>query len=185
MNDYEQFKNNWKEQPIQGPSMADFIALKSGIKGVAKKQKMTNAILLATAGVLVIFFFYIGAMHVGDVALAIGGMIAALVIRVLVEFFSISYLKNMTTTSSIQHFKERLAHYYRNRVGVNLILTPILLAGYSYAFWTLLPDFKVSLSEGFYSYVVYSSIVLLVFFVGFIGYQVHKELQVLQELKRE
>ena len=51
--------------------------LKSGIKSVARKQKMTNVILLTTVGVLVIFFFYIGAINFSDVAFAIGAMIAA------------------------------------------------------------------------------------------------------------
>lgn len=185
MNEFEQLMDKWKEQPIQGPSASDFSKLKSGIKSVARKQKMTNVILLITVGVLVIFFFYIGAINFSDVAFAIGAMIAALVIRVLLEFFSINYLKNMTATSSIQHFKEKLQKYYVNRVWVHLVLTPILLVVYSYAFWTLLPDFKVSLSEGFYKYIVYSSLALLIFFIFFIGNEVRKELNVLKELKRE
>lgn len=165
--------------------MPDFPDLKSRIKNVAGKQKITNVVLLTTVGVLVVFFFYIGAIHVSDVAFAIGAMIGALVVRVLVEFFSISYLKNMATTASIQHFKEKLQKYYGNRIWVHLVLTPVLLGVYSYAFWTLLPDFKVSLSEGFYNYAVYSSIVLLIIFVFFIGNEVRKELNTLRELKRD
>ena len=185
MNEYEQLKNNWREQPVQSPSESDFSALKSGIKNVAKKQRITNVVLLTTIGVLVAFFFYIGAIEGNDVALAIGTMIAVLVIRVLVEFFSINSLRNITTTASIQSFKKSLQKYYRNRIWIHLVLTPILLAVYSYAFWTLLPDFKVSLSEGFYTYIVYSSIVLLIAFTFFIGNEVRKELNVLKELKRD
>lgn len=185
MNEFEQLKNSWKEQSIQGPSERDFSNLKSGVKKMAGKQKITNVILLATVGVLVVFFFYVGAINFNHVALAVGAMIAALVIRVLVEFFSITHLKGMTTTTSIQNFKERLRKYYQNRIWVHLVLTPILLAIYSYAFWTLLPDFKLSLSDGFYSYVVYSSMILLIVFVFFIGNEVRKELQLLKELKRD
>ncbi len=185
MNEFEELKNDWTEQPIQGPSPSDFLELKSGIKNVAKKQKITNIVLLATVGVLIVFFFYVGAIEYNDVALAIGAMIAALVIRVLVESLSIAHLKNLVTAISIQNFKERLKKYYQNRIWVHLVLTPILLAVYSFAFWTLLPDFKVSLSEGFYNYIVYSSIALLIIFGFFIGNEVRKELSVLSELKRD
>ena len=183
MSDFEQLKNNWKEQPIQKPSQADFNLLKNSIQKVARKQRMTNVILLATVGVLIIFFFYVGAMEYRNVALALGAMIAALVIRVLVEFFSQAQLKNISMTASIQNFKRKLETYYKNRIWVHAALTPILLGIYSYAFWTLLPDFKASLSKGFYNYIVWSSVVLLVFFSFFIYVQVRKELKEIKELK--
>ena len=185
MNEFEQIKNSWKDQPIKGPSASDFSTLKSGIRKVANKQKITNIVLLGTVAVLVLFFWKIGAMDFSNVAIAIGAMIAALIIRVLVEFFSITHLKNLTATTDIQKFKQKLQNYYRNRVWVHLGLTPALLAVYAYAFWTLLPDFKASLSEGFYIYIVYSSMALLLFFIFFIGKEVRKELRVLQELKRD
>ena len=121
MNEFEQLKNSWKEQSIQGPSEDDFSNLKSGIKKVAGKQKITNVILLATVSVIVAFFFYVGAIDFSHVALATGTMIGALVIRVLVEFFSIAYLKGMATTTSIQNFKERLRKYYQNRIWVHFL----------------------------------------------------------------
>jgi uncharacterized MnhB-related membrane protein len=183
MSDFEQLKNNWKEQPIQKPSEASFDQLKNGIKNVAKKQRMTNVILLGTVGVLIVFFFYIGAIEYKDVALALGAMIAALVIRVLVEFFSQTYLKNLSAATSIQNFKGKLENYYKGRIWVHAALTPILLATYAYAFWTLLPDFKASLSSGFYNYIVWSSLVLLIFFSFFIFFQIRKEMKVLKELK--
>ena len=171
------------EQPIQKPSEASFDQLKNGIKNVAKKQRMTNIVLLGTIAVLIVFFFYIGAIEYEGVALALGAMIAALVIRVLVEFFSQTHLKNLSTTADIQSFKGKLKNYYKGRIWVHAALTPVLLATYSYAFWTLLPDFKVSLSEGFYTYIVWSSVVLLVFFSFFIYVQIKKELKELKELK--
>ena len=183
MSDFVQLKNNWKEQDIQGPSASDFSELKSRIKNVVRKQKTANVILLATIGVLTVFFFYIGAMEYKDVALALGAMIAALVVRALVEFFSQIHLKNLSTTDSIKNFKGKLKNYYKRRILVHAVLTPLLLAIYCYAFWTLLPDFKASLSTGFYNYIVVSSLVLLVFFSFFILFQIRKELEVLKELK--
>jgi len=183
MSDFEQLKNNWKEQPIQKPSEANFDQLNNGIKNVAKKQRITNVILLGTVAILIVFFFYIGAMEYKDVAFALGTMIAVLVIRVLVEFFSQTYLKNLSAATSIQNFKGKLENFYKGRIWVHGALTPILLVVYCYAFWTLLPDFKASLSSGFYNYIVWSSLVLLVFFSFFIFFQIRKEMKVLKELK--
>lgn len=183
MNEFEQIKSNWKEQPIKGPSEASFDQLKNGIKNVAKKQRMTNIVLLGTVAVLMVFFFNIGAMDHKHVAFAVGAMIAALVIRVLVEFFSQTYLKHLSAATSIQNFKSKLENYYKGRIWVHAALTPVLLAVYSYAFWTLLPDFKASLSKGFYTYIVWSSVVLLIFFSFFIYIQIKKEIKVLKELK--
>lgn len=185
MSDFEQLKKNWKEQPSQEPSETGFDQLKNEIENVAKKQKMTNVILLGTVAILILFFFYIGAMEYKGVALALGAMIGALVVRVLVEFLSQTHLKNLSTMASIQSFKGRLEKYYKGRILVHTVLTPILLIVYCYAFWTLLPDFKASLSKGFYNYIVWSSLVLLIFFSFFIYFQIRKEMKVLKELKDE
>lgn len=183
MSDFEQLKKNWKKQPNQEPTEAGFDQLKNEIKNVAKKQRMTNVILLVTVAVLLGFFFYIGAMEYRDVALALGTMMAVLVIRVGVEFSSQVQLKNLSATSAIKNFKEKLEGYYKSRIWVHMVLTPILLIIYSYSFWTLLPDFKASLSSGFYNYIVWSSIVLLIFFSFFIFFQTRKEMKQLKKLK--
>lgn len=183
MNEFEQLKNGWKEQPIRKPSKANFEQLKNGITNVAKKQRLTNVILLGTVAGLILFFFYIGAMEHKDVSLALGAMIVALASRVLVEFFSQSYLRNLTLTADIEKFKVKLRKYYNKRLLVHTIITPLVLLIYSYAFWTLLPDFKVSLSKGFYNYILWSSLVLLIFFCFFIFYHVRKEIRVLKDLK--
>lgn len=185
MSDFEQLKHSWKEQALEGPSEKDFMELKIGTKNMARKQRITNVVLLTTVAVLVFFFFSIGAMDFDHVALAIGSMIAVLVIRVVVEFLSINHLNGLSTIANVGSFNKKLRTYYKNRVWVHLALTPVLLAIYSYAFWTLLPDFKMNLSKGFYTYIVYSSVVLLLFFIFFIGNEVRKELQVLRELKKD
>lgn len=183
MNDFNELRKNWMEQPIQKPSEEGFAQLKKRIGSVGKKQRIGNIVLLSTIGVLVLFFFYVGAIKHKEVAMALGAMIAALAFRVLVEFFSLKNLNNLSTTQEIQRFKKRLASYHKIRIWVHLVLTPILLAIYCFAFWTLLPAFKASLSEGFYEYIVVSSVILLLVFSVFIGFQVRKELHTLKELR--
>ena len=183
MNDFEKIKSNWKEQSVQEPTEANFSKLKSGIKNIAKKQRIGNLVLLSTIGVLVFFFFYIKAIEYKHVAIAIGTMIAALFSRVLVEIFSNSHLRNLSIAVDTQNFKAKLEKYYKSRMLIHGFLTPVLLAIYSYAFWTLLPDFKMSLSKGFYNYIIWSSLGLLVFFCFFLFFQIRKEIKALKELK--
>lgn len=185
MNEFDMLKQNWKEQPVQKPTAENFAELKEVITGITKKQKGMNAILLSTIVLLFIFFIYVGAINFSHVALAIGVMILALLIRIGVEVYSIKRITKASTADNIEYFKKRLKNYYKERIVIHTILTPILIATYSYAFSTLFPDFKATLSKGFYNYIVYSSVVLLFLLILLIFFQVRKELRVLKELNKE
>ena len=183
MTDFEQLKKQWKEQLQQQPSNLDFIELKKAITGVKRKQGITNLVLLATVAVLIAFFVYIGAYTKSDVAWALGVMIAVLLLRVLIEVLSINKLRKMEVTEDAETFKTNLQHYYKKRLQVHYVLTPLILGAYSFSFWTLLPDFKASLSNGFYTYIVSSALVLLVLFILLIGKEIRKELAALKALQ--
>ena len=185
MEEFEKIKQHWKEQTITAPSQQDFKNLKQRISQVATKQKISNIVLLATAGVLVYFFYHIGAMAVTKVALALAAMIGVLLLRVGVELFSINTLKKISATLDFSSFNSKLQDYYKKRIGVHLIVTPIAVLIYCFSFWTLLPSFKASLSEGFYQYIIVSSIVVLVVLGTLIFTQAFKELQILKSLKSE
>jgi len=183
MDEFEKIKQTWKEQPSMEPSEQDFNTLKNRIGQVGRNQRITNIVLLATAGVLLYFFYYIGAIAYKNVALALGVMIGVLLLRVVVELFSIHTLKKISASLDFTSFNGKLQDYYKKRIGVHLVLTPIALLVYCYSFWTLLPGFKASLSKGFYEYIVISSLVLLVVLGGLIFTQVRKEIRILKELK--
>ena len=185
MEEYEQIKQHWKAQTIAAPSAEDFNNLKHRISQVAAKQKFTNIVLLVTAVVLVYFFYHIGAMAVTKVALALAAMIGVLLLRVGVELFSINALKKISAALDFSSFNSKLQAYYKKRIGVHFILTPIALLIYCYSFWTLLPSFKANLSEGFYQYIIGSSLVVLVVLGLLIFTQAYKELQILKGLKSE
>ena len=185
MNEFEKLKENWKEQPDQKPSAENFAELKGVITKITKKQKGMNAILFTTIVALVIFFIYVGAINSNHATLAIGVMILALVVRIGVEVFSIKRIKKASSVANIEVFKQKLKQYYKERIAIHTILTPILIAIYSYAFWTLFPDFKATLSKGFYNYIVYSSVILLCLLLLLIFFQVRKELSTLKEIDDE
>ncbi len=183
MEEYEKMKQIWKQQPIAQPSEKDFKQLKNRISQVARSQKIANMVLLLTVGVLLYFFYYINAIAYEHVAWALGAMIGVLLFRVVAELFSIHRLKKISATMDVSSFNTQLQDYYRKRLGVHLVLTPIALLIYCYSFWTLLPSFKISLSKGFYTYIVISSIGVLVVLGVLIFTQIRKELRILNELK--
>lgn len=185
MEEFEKIKQHWQEQTITAPSAEDFKNLKQRISQVAAKQKISNIVLLLTAGILVYFFYHIGALAVTKVALALAVMIGVLLLRVAVELFSIKTLKKISTALDFSSFNGKLQDYYKNRIGVHVILTPIAILIYCFSFWTLLPSFKANLSEGFYHYIIVSSIVVLVVLGILIFTQVYKELQILKGLKKD
>ncbi len=185
MEEYEKIKQVWQEQSITQPSEQDFRNLKDRIALVAAKQKIGNIVLLVTAGILVYFFYHIGAIAMTKVALALAAMIGVLLLRVAVELFSIHTLKKISAALDFTSFNSKLAAYYKKRIGVHFILTPIALLIYCYSFWTLLPSFKMSLSEGFYQYISVSSLVILVVLGILIFTQAYKELRILKGLKSD
>ncbi|WP_422858271.1 hypothetical protein ACOKFD_12750 [Flagellimonas sp. S174] len=183
MNKFEELQKSWMAQPIQKPSETDFAKLKQKISRVERKQWIANIVFLTTIVVLVYFFYYVKAIQYQSVAIALIVMIGVLVIRAVLESFSLSNLRTLSATLEIEKFKVKLKKYHKQRIIVHVVLTPILLTLYSLAFWTMLPDFKASLSKGFYTYILISSIVLLFFFSFFIFFQVRKELRTLKTLR--
>lgn len=181
---FEDLKEQWADQPK--PQVPDDGVKKiiEKITSIRKKQRITNVVLSITALVLIGFFFYISAYKFQTVTLGLLLMIGGLILRIGIEYSSIRNLKRMNVSTDAQSFKERMIQYYRGRTKVHFIVTPLIVIAYCIGFVSLLPSFKATLSSGFYSYIVISSVVLLVVLGVFIVKQVQKELMMLNELKR-
>lgn len=110
-------------------------------------------------------------------------MIGSLLIRILLEVLSIRNLNKMNMLLQQTDFKDDLIAYYSHRKFVHFLCTPIIIGSYVSGFLILLPLFKANLSDGFYSYIVISSIVLLIFFSVFIAKQIRNEIKELKRLK--
>jgi preprotein translocase subunit Sec61beta len=183
MNSFEEIKSEWgKQDEIIVPENS-FEALLSKIKNIKKKQKITNVVLAITVFVLIAFFFYISGYKNNQVVLGLSLMIGGLVTRIVIEFLSIRYLKKLNTSKNNAVFKQGLIKYYSQRRIVHLVLTPIIVVLYAIGFIILLPLFKANLTSGFYTYIVVSSIVVLLVLGLFIGKQIKKELKELRVLK--
>lgn len=181
---FEDLKEQWADQPK--PEVPNDGAKKiiEKIISIRRKQRIMNVVLSITAIVLIGFFFYISAYKFQTVTIGLLLMIGGLILRIGIEYSSIRGLKRMNASTDTQNFKQQMIRYYKGRTKVHFIVTPLIIIAYCIGFVLLLPSFKATLSSGFYSYIVISSVVLLLVLGFFIVKQIQKELMILNELKR-
>lgn len=183
MKTFEDLKSQWEEQPQpEIPNDGSKIVMQK-IDDIQNKQRITNAVLLTTTLVLIGFFFYINAYSSLVVTLGLLLMIGSLIVRIMIELFSIKDLKRMDFTKDAVAFKTDMISYYKKRITTHYVATPIILAIYATGFILLLPSFKQNLSPGFYTYIMFSAIVILIVMVFFIWKQIQKELNSLKQIK--
>ncbi|MGB5554449.1 MAG: hypothetical protein WBM83_07310, partial [Flavobacteriaceae bacterium] len=135
--------------------------------------------------VLIAFFFYVSAYNFQTVTLGLLLMIGALALRIGIEIMSLKTINKFDFTKDTANFKKQMLAYYNRRRKVHFIITPIIIFAYCVGFVLLLPSFKASLSVGFYTYIIVSSLVLLIVLGAFIAKKIMKELSVLKELNSE
>jgi hypothetical protein len=183
MNPFDKVKEHWTNQEELKPTETDFKEVLHQIKTVKKKQQITNAILAITIGILVYFFFYVAAYNSNRAILGLSLMIGTLLIRVILELWSIKSLDKMNTLLQMRSFQEAMIGYYKKRIRTHYVYTPLLILGYIMGFISLLPLFEANLSSGFYTYIKYSGIVVLLALSGLIIKQVALELATLRQLQ--
>ena len=185
MNNFEELQSNWKNQPEIQATEAGFQSLLDSLRIMKNKQRITYLVLGSTIIILIGFFFYIAGYSNQQVVLGITFMIGSLLIRILLEVLSIRNLNKMNMVSQQTDFRNDLLAYYKNRKLVHFLWTPIIIACYVIGFIILLPLFKATLSAGFYTYIIISSIVLLIFFSVFIAKQIRNEIRELKRLQED
>lgn len=185
MNNFEELQSNWKNQPEIQATENGFQTLLNALRTIKNKQRITNVVLGSTVIILIGFFFYISGYSDQQVILGISFMIGSLLVRILLEVLSIRNLNKMNTLSQQTDFRKDLIVYYTNRKFVHFLWTPIIIGCYIAGFLILLPLFKATLSAGFYTYIIVSSIVLLIFFSVFIAKQIRNEMKELKRLHED
>lgn len=183
MTTFEDLQSQWKKQSnIQTPSNGGE-QIRDKVRLIRKKQGIANTVLAITVTILIFFFFYVSAYKHQTPMIGLSLMIGSIAIRIGLEILSIKNLKNSNVTEAIEIFKKQMVDYYKKRVKIHFIITPIIIITYCIGFIMLLPSFKESLSPGFYSYIKVSSIIILIVLGVFIAKQIKDELTILKELK--
>lgn len=183
MTEFEDLKSQWGNQNQSKIPEGGAKQILKKITLLRKQQRITNIVLALTALVLIAFFFYVSAYKFQPVMIGLLLMIGALALRIGMEFSSIRILKSLNVSTTVENFKQQMIRYYSRRKKVHFIATPVIILIYCMGFLMLLPAFKENLSSGFYNYIVFSSVILLVILGLFIAKDVRKELLVLKELK--
>lgn len=184
MEAFEDLKTQWNDQeevlvPKEGAKQ-----LIEKIAGIRKKQGITNLVLSITVVVLIAFLFYVSAFKFQTTMTGLLIMIGVLIIRIVLEFFSIKKLRNMSPIANASKYKQEITKYYDSRRIIHFMITPIIVTAYCIGFYILLPDFKASLSTGFYWYIIGSAIVTLIVLSLFVGKKIQQELKLLGNLKK-
>lgn len=185
MNSFEELESNWKNQPEIQVTEKGFQEVLNGLRKIKNKQRITNVVLGITAIILIVFFFYISGYGNKQVILGISLMVGSLLVRILLEVLSIRKLKKMNAVAHSMDFRKDLIGYYKGRKFVHFVWTPLLILTYVAGFLILLPLFKANLSSGFYTYIIISSMVLLIVLSIFIAKQIRTEMNNLKRLQEE
>lgn len=183
MNNYNDLKEQWGRRsqsslPANGPTEI----IKKG-KSIRQKQMIGQVVLGSTCVVLIGFFFYISAYTNKTVSIGLLLMIGSLILRMLVESFFTFSIKNFRPDETLHTYSVKLKRYYKSRLVISYLVTPILFISYIAGFKMLLPAFEQNLSAGFYQYVFYSSWVIFFILAVLIVVQIRKELFMIRELQ--
>ncbi|MDF4201527.1 hypothetical protein PXD56_01085 [Maribacter sp. SA7] len=183
MNNFEDLQNKWQNQSEISATEDGFQSLLKNVKSIENKQKTGNIVLTLTIIILVSFLIYVSGYKSATFMLGIGLMIGSLVIRIAIELFSLKKLRKISFSEDASTFKEDLTTYYSFRKYTHYLVTPVAVFIYTVGFIILLPLFKATLSNGFYIYILCSSVVFLVVFSVFLYKQVKYELFKLKQLQ--
>lgn len=183
MNEFDNFKKEWKKRVLPESQTNGHKEVIQKGKLIRMKQTIGQAILSATTILLIAFFFYISAYKNPQVSIGLMLMIGSLIIRVVIEFAFKFKANNQPYTEGLSKFNRSIIKYYKSRLYINYLITPILFISYIIGFILLLPAFKESLSSGFYTYIIYSSWVILGLLAVLIFVQIKKELKNIESLK--
>lgn len=184
MNNFDDIKQQWLKREVPSQPAQRFQEIMERTVQLRKKQRVTQIVLGLTAIVLILFFFYISAYKNSQTFWGLGIMIGSLFIRIALEFGSILKKEKLPLDKDMLHYNKKLEAYYNRRKQLHFIITPLLFAGYILGFILLLPSFKENLSSGFYTYILFSSVMVFVGLAALIFVQIRKELHILKTIRR-
>ena len=154
-------------------------------KNQRRRQQMASLIMSLTIFVLIAYTIYVGPNQWNNFTLGLLLMISSLVLRVLLEFGTLYHKRSQLVSLDNKSYSAYLEHYYKIRLIINYLITPICILAYIYGFYLLLPYFKQEFSKGFYTYILISGVLSLAVIILIIIKSTIKEFRFLNELKHQ
>lgn len=109
---------------------------------------------------------------------AMGG---TLIMRICMDFLMIKQ-RRFSIDEALKTSKQQLISYYETRKYLHIIITPFLLAAYTYGFSMLLSIFKLEQMGEFFSYIFYLAWGIFFGLALLMLLQLRKELEILKSL---
>ena len=154
----------------------------------AKKQRNRQytsiTVMSLTVILLIIYAFYYAFNQMNTFNLGLILMVTSLTLRIILEFYSLYRKENQLISMTQKSYHAYLKKYYKARQMVNYVITPICIAVYIFGFYLLLPYFKKYFSNGFYTYIIVSGVISLVFVIVIIVKSTIKEQRYLKQLHK-
>ncbi len=177
MNEFEELKDVWSAQEGAPESITSKKLVEKSqatYENLKSEQRWTIGILVITTIGLIAFLAYVTTFNVTQPIIGVSLMVAAILVRILLEKSSNRKLREITEEQSLTTYTHQLKQYYTKRKRIHFGLTPVILLTYAFGFYLLLPSFKVSLSKGFYTYIIVSGVILL-FGFSYLFYRLAKK----------
>ena len=186
MENFDDLKSLWNRQSGSRINTTGSDLIKKAevnMKRLKIGQFFTIGILSTLTAILIGYFMWVGAHRLNTLTLGLGMMIGVILVRIILEWVSVSKLKALRPDSSMIEFSNRMTRFYSWRRRINLIFVPLIYTSYTVGFILLLPAFKENLSHGMYVYILISGFGSLIVLALFIARQIKKETKILNLLR--
>lgn len=154
------------------------------MKRTIRMQMGTILILTVTLAILFLYFFY--AAHFQKLVSQLGAflMMSGIIVRILLELFSIHLSAKVDLTSSANETNAAAMSYHRFRKIINGPVTIVLIILYSAGFYLLTPEFILFFNVPIVILLDASYILIAFVFIRIIRKTVRKEMLILDEIMK-
>ncbi|MBJ2175554.1 hypothetical protein JBL43_14980 [Aureibaculum sp. A20] len=154
----------------------------------AKKQRNSQyisiTVMSVTVVVLLVYAFYFAFSQWNTFNLGLLLMISSLTFRIVLEFYTVYRKEKQLISMAQKPYYAYLKRFYKIRLLINYVITPVCIAVYIIGFYLLLPYFKEYFSKGFYTYIIISGVISLLGVIAIIIYGTIKEHRFLKQLNK-
>ena len=148
------------------------------------RQYISITVMSLTVAILITYTFYYAFNQWNTFNLGLILMISSLTLRIILEFYSLHRKEKQLISTTQKSFYSYLKKYYKTRLLINYIITPVCIGVYVFGFYLLLPYFKEYFSKGFYTYILISGIISIAVVIAIIVNSTIKEQRFLKQLHK-
>ncbi|MFY0607105.1 MAG: hypothetical protein JXR10_10335 [Cyclobacteriaceae bacterium] len=178
--DWKEAKEREKSEPIDAIRIIELS--KAKLKKAINGHLYTIGILTFTLIGLTLFFTYVAPFKETISRIGVVLMIGGLLVRILIELFSISQSSKIDLSKPSTDFGQSSLSFFQFRKRIHGPVMFAILVGYSIGFYLLTPEFSLYLSTTMMVFIHISYLVGAIVVGLFIRHGIKKEMKYLTEL---